>query len=402
MLTRKDMRLASRDIKFLSEAKAAQFSESNPLAGTSLLLLIVVLVAGYRWADTAVLDEVTRGEGRIIPSSREQVIQSLEGGILAEMPVQEGDIVEKGQVLLRIDDTRSGASLREGQAQSATLRAEIARLLGEANGSAPAFPPDLPADLRDREYRLHLSRTTALHQSIGALRSGQELAEKELAMTEPMVARGAVSEVEVLRLRRDIIELKRQIQQQINAFRTEARSELAAKEAELGSVSEVLTAREDQVTRSVIRAPVRGTVKNIEVTTLGGVIGPGQSIMEIVPLEDRLLVEARIRPSDVAFLRPDQSVTVKVSAYDYSIYGGIKGRLEQISADTIEDENVPNESYYRVYVRTDAAHLTGKDGPLPIIPGMIATIEILTGHKTVLDYLLKPVLNVRDSAMGER
>ncbi len=402
MFSRKQLRNAGDDIDFLRRTDAAQVIESNPLAGSSLLLMILIMFVAYRWADQAVLDEVTRGEGRIIPSSREQVIQSLEGGILADLPVHEGDIVETGQVLLRIDDTRTGASLREGQVQSATLRAEAARLLAEANGRAPQFPTDLPAGLRDREFRLYASRTQALSESIGALRNSQQLAEQELAMTEPMVARGAVSEVEILRLRRDIIELKANIQERVNAFRTDARSELAAKEAELGSITEMLTAREDQVNRSVIRATVRGTVKNIRITTLGGIIGPGQDIMEIVPLEDRLLVEARIRPADVAFLHPGQRATVKLSAYDYAIYGGLHGSLEHISADTIEDEKNPAESYYRVYVRTDAAQLRGKDGPLPIIPGMVATVELLTGHKTVLEYLLKPVLKVRDSALKER
>lgn len=400
--SRRELRRASRDVDFLRDARAAQVTDSNPLAGTSLLLMLLVLVAGYRWADSAMLDEVTRGEGRIVPSSREQVIQSLEGGILSELSVREGDIVEKDQVLLRIDDTRSGASLREGQSQSTTLRAEIARLTAEASGTAPQFPADLPAALREAERKLYASRVNALHESVASLQNNQRLAEEELAMTEPMVARGAVSEVEVLRLKRELIDLEGRIQERRNAFRTEARSMLAEKEAELASIAEVLTAREDQVNRSVIRAPVRGAVKNIRISTLGGVIGPGEDIMEIVPLEDRLLVEAKIRPADVAFLRPGQSATVKLSAYDYSIYGGLRGRLEQISADTIDEETNPNESYYRIYVRTEAAELRGRDGPLPIIPGMTATVEVLTGHKTVLEYLLKPVLKVRDGALRER
>jgi membrane fusion protein, adhesin transport system len=349
-----------------------------------------------------VLDEVTRGEGRIVPSSREQVIQSLEGGILAELAVREGDVVDAGDVLLRIDDTRSGASLREGQAQSTTLRAEIARLEAEASGSGPQFPDDIPAELRESERKLHASRVNALHESVTSLLNNQRLAEEELAMTEPMVARGAVSEVEVLRLKREIIDLRGRIQERRNAFRMEARARLAEKEAELASISEILTAREDQVRRSVIRAPVRGVVKNVRISTLGGVIGPGQDIMEIVPLADRLLVEAKIRPSDVAFLRPGQPATVKLSAYDYSIYGGLRGQLEHISADTIDEETNPNERYYRIFVRTEAAELAGKDGPLPVIPGMIATVEVLTGHKTVLEYLLKPVLKVRDNALRER
>ena len=386
----------------LRDARAAHLADSHPLAGVSLLLMLAIVLAAYRWADTAIIDEVTHGQGKIIPSSREQVIQSLEGGILAELAVHEGDIVEKGQILLRIDDTRSGASLRESTTKSQYLRAEIARLRAEANGGEPQFPSDVAPDITERERRLFLTRRSTLEDSIASNVHNLELAEQELAMTEPMVARGAVSEVEVLRLRRDVIEQKGRIQDRRNSFRADARTSLAAKEAEMASVSEVITGREDQVKRSVVRAPMHGSVKNIKINTLGGVIPPGAPIMEIVPLEDRLLVEAKIRPADVAFLHPGQAATVKLSAYDYSIYGGLHGRLEQISADTLNDESTPHETYYRVYVRTDSAQLAGKDGPLPILPGMIATVDVLSGHKSVLEYILKPVLKVRDGALRER
>lgn len=394
--------ISATDARLLDDTRGAQLVESHPYAGASLLLLIVVIVAGYQWADFAVLDEVTRGEGRIVPSSREQVIQSLEGGILVDLAVREGDIVEQGQILLRIDDTRSGASLREGQSKAHALRAEIARLRAEGAGRQPQFPDDLPVELRERERELFVSRSRALNQSVAAMARNLALAEEELQMTEPMIARGAVSEVDVLRLRREIIDIKGRMQERRNTFRAEARAELAAREAEFAGITEIITARADEVKRSVVRAPLRGAVKNIRVTTLGGVIRPGEDIMEIVPLEDRLLVEARIRPADVAFLSPGQPATVKLTAYDYSIYGSLRGSLEHISADTIADERDPDEKYYRVYVRTEQAHLEGKEGPLPIIPGMVATVEVLTGHKTVLEYLLKPVLKVRDSALRER
>lgn len=395
-------RLSAKDNDFLRAAKAAEQTRSNPLAGFSLFLLVLVLAVGYRWADTSIVDEVTRGEGTIIPSSGEQVIQSLEGGILVDLAVKEGDVVDSGQVLLRIDDTRSGASLREGQNKASVLAAEIARLIAEAEGAQPKFPADLNDELIGRERALFNSRRRALNESVAAITRNLRLAEEELSMTEPMVARGAVSEVDVLRLKRDIVDLKGRIQDRRNTFRAEARGELANKQAELSGIEEIITARADEVKRSVVRSPMRGTVKNIKVTTLGGVIAPGQEIMEIVPLEDQLLVEARIRPSDVAFLRPGQAATVKLTAYDYSIYGSLSGRLEQISADTISDENNPQETYYRVYIRTDSAELEGKEGPLPIIPGMVATAEVLTGQKTVLEYLLKPVLKVRDGALRER
>lgn len=401
-MDRRELARARKDAGYIADARAALVADSNPLAGLSLVLIITFFAAAFYWANAAVIDEVTRGEGRITPSSREQVIQSLEGGILAELLVREGDIVEQGQVLLRIDDTRSGASLREGQSMVMAEKAAVARLKAEANGTEPVFGDDISESIINLEKRLHKSRRTTLWESIGSLNRNLALAEQELSMTEPLVEQGAVSEVEILRLRRQIIELKGNIQERRNEFRAEARGELARRESELARALEINTARADEVDRSVIRSPMRGTVKNVEVTTVGGVIGAGANIMEIVPHEDKLLVEAKIRPADVAFLKAGQGATVKVSAYDYSIYGSLKGHLEHISADTIIDEENPNESYYRILVRTEKANLQGKDGLLPIIPGMVATVEILTGEKTVLDYILKPVLKVRDKALSER
>lgn len=400
--SRRDWRRARADKDLLADVRSAAMLDANPLAGASLLLLVAVLATGFLWARSAVLDEVTVGEGKIIPSSRAQVIQSLEGGILAELLVEEGDIVDKDQVLLRIDDTRFGASLRESELRAQALRAAIARLEAEAAGTAPVFPEDLPAETVSLEQRLYVSRRRALEESIGALATSLRLAQEELDMTAPLVTQGAVSEVEVLRLRREVNELRGKIEERRNTFRADARAELAEKEAELAALQQIMTAREDQFRRTVVRAPMRGTVKNIEVTTVGGVIQPGTEIMEIVPLEDRLLVEAKIRPKDVAFLHPGLPAKVKITAYDYSIYGGLEGVLEHISADTITDEKT-GDTFYRVRVRTDKAFLEDSNGErLPIIPGMTATVEVLTGEKTVLDYILKPVLKVRDRAMRER
>lgn len=399
---RRDIADARKDVDFLSDARAAMVPDASPLAGLSLALMLVAFGAGFVWAERAVMDEVTVGHGKIVPSSREQIVQSLEGGILAELLVREGDIVDAGQVLLKIDDTRSDAALREGEIRAEVLRAAIARLHAEATGTEPEFPSGISTPTIETELKLFNSRRTALSEATGALVNNLRLAEQELAMTEPLVAQGAVSEVEVLRLRRQIIELRGNIQERRNTFRADARAELVTKEAELSGIGQINRARADLVDRNVITAPMRGTVKNIAVTTVGGVIRPGEEIMQIVPFADKLLVEARIRPSDVAFLRPGQLATVKVTAYDYSIYGGLTGKLEHISADTISDEKNPQETYYKILVRTERASLAGKDGPLPIIPGMIASVEILTGHKTVLEYLLKPVLKIRDSALHER
>ncbi len=372
--------------------------------GVTLWLMAALLVSGLLWAGFSRVEEITQGEGRVVPSSREQVIQSLEGGILQELLVREGDVVAAGQPLLRIDPTRAGASLREGTSKRLALEAAAARLSAEARGGTPDFPPGVAANptLVANETQAFIARRRAVEQSTQTLRRSRELLGREIGMTEPMVERGLVAEVELLRMRRQLNDLELQIAERENRYRAEAAAELSRVESELAQVTGLLTAREDQLQRTLVRAPLRGTVKNIRVTTIGGVIQPGQDIMEIVPLEDRLLVEARIAPSEVAFLRPGLPAKVKLTAYDYASYGGLDGRLELISADTLRDERQPEESsYYRVLVRTDKSVLEAGGRSLPIIPGMTATVEIRTGEKSVLDYLLKPVLRSRE-ALRER
>jgi len=401
--TRRDLARGRGHTAFMSDVKAASMLDANPWAGATLLLLALLMAVGYRWADQAVLDVVTIGSGRVIPSSREQLIQSLEGGILAELRVREGDVVDKGQILLRIDDTRFGAPFRETGSRISALRAANARLRAEASGGTPAFPADVRADQVRVETELYRSRRRQIEESLSALKRSHQLAHEELQMTAPLVRKGVVSEVELLRLQRQVNDLQASLQERQNKFQADARADLAKNEADLAAFTESNTARADQVKRTIVRSPMRGTVKNIRVTTVGGVIQAGQDIMEIVPKEDQLLIEARIKPSDVAFLRPGLPAMVKISAYDYSIYGGLDASLEHISADTIRDEKKPDDSYYKIQVRTRQSHLLDKDGtPLPIIPGMTASVEILTGHKTVLDYLLKPLLKARDSALRER
>jgi adhesin transport system membrane fusion protein len=402
-ITRGDLARGRGHTEFMSDVKAASMLDATPWAGITLMLLAVFMGVAYYWADHAVLDEVTIGNGRVIPSSHEQIIQSLEGGILSEMRVREGDVVEKDEVLLRIDDTRFGASFREANARITALRASISRLRAEATGGALAFPADVRPEQVKLETELYNSRRQQLEESLAALQRSYQLADDELQITAPLVKNGVVSEIELLRLQRQVNELRASLQERKNKFRADARAELAKNEAELAAIAESNTARADQVKRAVIRSPMRGTVKNIRVTTVGGILQAGQDIMEIVPLEDQLLIEARIRPSDIAFLRPGLRAMVKVTAYDFSIYGGLDATLVQISPDTIRDEKKPDESYYRVQVRTNQSHLTDKDGkPLPIIPGMTATVELLTGHKTVLDYILKPLLKSKETALRER
>lgn len=370
----------------------------------SVLLLVSLLAAFLVWAAHAELEEVTRGNGRVIPSSKEQVIQSLEAGVLTGVLVREGDRVEKDQLLLRIDDTRVSALYRELQGKVAALAAQAARLRAEAYGSALDFPAEaraIPALVR-RETEAFNARRRSLDEGADALQRGVALLEREIEIVDPMVARGLVSEVEALRLKRQRNDLLLQLADRRNRYRAEAAADLNRVESDLSQTRETAIARADAYKRAELRSPMRGTVKSIRVTTIGGVVQPGQELMQIVPVDDTLVVEAFVKPADVAFLRPGQPAVVKLSAYDYAIYGGLEGTVEFISPDTLRDERRgalqgafdPEESgaFYRVTVRTRDTSLRGPAGQeLPILPGMTATVEMLAGRKTVLQYLLKPL-----------
>ena len=387
----------------------------NPwLAFMSVGLLALMLIAFFFWAAYSELEEVTRGQGRVIPSSREQVIQSLDPGILTELKVREGSTVSKGELLLRIDDTRASAMFRELEAKTVSLAASAARLRAEAYGGKLEFPDEVNkfADVKQREERAYKTRTRALETSLAGLKRGIRLLDKEIKITSPMVKRGLVSEVELLRLRRQRNDLAVKISDRRDKFQSDAAADLIKFESELSQSRESLIARADTFKRKEIYSPMKGTVKAIRVNTIGGVVSAGQEIMTIVPTEDSLIVEAFVRPADVAFLHAGQAAVVKVSAYDYAIYGGLDGKVENISPDTLRDERGGNtpvadvadeaNSYYRVLVRTEQNVLTTPDGrELPIIPGMTASVEMLTGRKTVLQYLVKP-LNRAGEALRER
>ncbi len=434
------------DLDFMPDVHAATRHRGRRFAYILTVISIIFFGVMGVWAHYAVLDEVTRGEGTIIPSSRTQVIQNLEGGILAEILVHEGDIVEPGDVLVRIENIVAKASLQDARSQYLTLLATEARLMAEIEGHQQIdFPlgvmneaPTVAAD----QQRLFSARRRQLEAQISVLKSQaqqrkQEVAEmgsrlrqleqslslarEELAITSPLVQKGVMPRIELIRIERQVADLEGEIrtirtaiprlqsaQQEANqrveemrlTAQTEASNELNSTRAELKSISQSLFAGEDRVTRTAVTSPVRGTVKDMKITTVGGVIQPGEDIMEIVPLDDTLIVEALVRPADIAYLRPDQKAVIKVSAYDFSIYGGLTAKLERISADTIKDEQ--GESFYHVYLRTEENSLLHHGEELPIIPGMTVTAEILTGEKSVLNYLLKPILRARDSALRER
>ena len=408
-----------------------------------MLLCVVALVV---WGYFAVLDEVVRGSGKVIPSSQVQVVQNLEGGIVKQINVAEGDLVSPGQVLLTIDDTRFDSSLQESRVRSLSLLAKSIRLQAEAEGldSLPAFPAEISdalPEIYEQERRLFTERRSQLaanrqilseqlaqrQQTIAELSSKSDrlgrslsLTEQELRVTRPLRDQGAVSEVEILRLQRQVNDLRGELDEtkfsipraqaelaeveqrrlELDAgARKEARIELNEVAAELNALNAGNVALEDRVLRTQVRSPIRGVVKSLLVRTVGGVVQPGMDLVEIVPVGESLVVEAKIKPRDIAFLRPGLPAKVKLTAYDFAIYGGLEAHVEQISADTFVEDN--GDAFYLVRVRTKQPSLVRGEKTYSIIPGMTAEVDVLVGEKTVLSYLLKPVLRARENALRE-
>ncbi|TCM64385.1 adhesin transport system membrane fusion protein [Acinetobacter calcoaceticus] len=367
------------------------------IIGIGLIILLI-------WAWAFKLEEVSTGTGKVIPSSKEQVIQSLEGGILTKLNVQEGDIVNKGEVLAQLDPTRFASGVGESQSLLTSAQATSARLKAEVTGATLDFPEAVKKEpkLVQEETALYHSRRANLDESIAGLQQALKLVQQELLMTEPLVAKGAASEVEVLRLKRQANELQNKMSDIRNQYYVKSREELSKANTDIETQQQIVNGRSDTLNRAVFKAPVRGVVKEISVTTLGGVIPQNGKLMTIVPLDEQLLIEARISPRDIAFIHPGQEALVKITAYDYSIYGGLKGKVTTISPDTLRDEVKQDQFYYRVYIRTDSDKLLNKAGQaFSITPGMVSTVDIRTGEKTILDYLLKP-FNKAKEALRER
>ena len=438
-------RPSETELPYVDDINAALLERTPTHTRRLLYLIAAVVLAFLLWAAWAEVDEVTVGQGRVIPSQQTQVVQNLEGGIVAELYVHEGQVVAANAPLLRLDATRFASNVGETEADRQALVLRVERLSAEAEGRAlnvPSSVNELAPGLAASEQALFASRQQQLQDEVAGLeeqlnqrrqelreysskqsqyRSSLGLLRQEIAMSEPLVAEGAISPVEVLRLKRGevetqgelqaitlaipraesaIKEVERKIDETRGRFRSEALTELNEARTELSKIQSTGKALEDRVSRTLVTSPVRGIVKQLLVNTIGGVIQPGSDMVEIVPLDDTLLVEAKIRPQDIAFLHPGQEAVVKFTAYDYTIYGGLKANLELISADTITDEE--GNSFYLIQVRTNKNHLGSDAHPLLIIPGMIATVDIITGEKSVLDYLLKPVLKARAEALRER
>lgn len=433
------------DAEFMPEVAGAMAEDSPRATRITVWVACSLLLVALAWAHFAVLDEVTTGEGKAIPSSKVQIIQNLEGGIVSEILVREGQVVDKGTVLLRLDDTRFRSNKGETEADRLALTAKVERLSAEAEGREMVLPEEITRDapqLAEDEQSLYRARNERLESEQRILseqlrQKKQELAEfrsksqqyrsslgliqQELNMSQPLVKSGAIAQVEILRLQRSAVETRgeleatnlaipraeaavseidRKMEESRLSFRSDAFKELNEARTELSKITSTSKAIDDRVSRTTVVSPVHGVIKQLKVNTIGGVVQPGSDLVEVVPLEDSLLIEARIRPQDVAFLHPGQKAMVKFTAYDYTIYGGLKADLELISADTIQDEE--GKSFYLIQVRTEKSHLGKDDHPLLIIPGMVATVDIITGQKSVLDYLLKPVLKARQEAMRER
>ncbi|MBN6362923.1 MULTISPECIES: HlyD family efflux transporter periplasmic adaptor subunit [Providencia] len=394
---------------FSHDLQSVMKKERHTLLFLPILFLALLLTVFIIWAYFSDLEEIIRGQGTIIPSSREQVIQSIDPGNIEEMFVKEGDIVEKGQILLKLDDARSMAVLRESQAKVQNLEAIYIRLYSESRNEEPDFSAVNDQKLVEREMNAFNAKKRQRDEAIAGLRQSKNLLDREIAITRPLAKEGLVSHVEVLRMERQSVELATQINERENNYIAEANEELIRVGSELAQAKENMGMREDHVIRSEIHAPVRGIVKNIKITTVGGVVNTGQDILEIIPLDDKLMVEAYIRPQDVAFLRPEMPAVVKITAYDYAIYGGLKGTVKLISPDTLSNNNQRNdlklnqeETFYRIIVETETNYLLDKNNnKMDIIPGMIASVDIKTGEKSVFDYLIKPITRMKQ-ALTER
>lgn len=430
------------DLFFMSEVDAAIHRHGHAYAYLVTVIIAALMVIFLIWATFTKLDEVTRGMGQVIPSQRVQMIQNLEGGILEEILVQENQIVEKGDVLVRIDNSMAASQFRDVAGKAREFQAAVARLEAEGEGRSFNLPEGVDPQIASDQSAIYRARQQQIQSELGVLQSQHQQKQQEIAemqsrlsqlqknlelarqqrdIAKPLVDQGVYPKVDFLAREREVTnlqgdidtlrlaiprtqsaaeEIRRRMSQRQAEYKAQSLDELNRRRVELKSLQEMMSAGQDRVTRTEVRSPVRGTVKQLNLNTLGGVVKPGEPIMEIVPLDDTLLIEARVRPADIAFLRPGQKAMVKITAYDFSIYGGLEGVVEAISADTIEDEK--GEHFYRVKLRTQTGTLSYRGENLPIIPGMTASVDILTGKKSVLSYLLKPILKVKQNALRER
>jgi len=383
--------------------------KTEQTAGTSRMLIwgSALAIAGFLvWANWAELDQITRANGQVIASSRNQVIQAPDGGVLAALPVREGAVVKRGELLARFDKTRTEAGYLESAAKAAALRATVARLNAEIFGGSPQFPPELEQypEFRATQLALFHKRQAAVNEEIGALEQSRTLIKAELDMNLPLLKTGDVSRAEILKLQRQAADIHGQITNRRNKYLQDTQTDLAKAQEDLAGVLQILAQRKEQLDYTEIRSPMDGVVRNVRLTTLGGVAKPGEEVMQIVPLNDDMIIEAKVKPADIAFVRPGLPASVKLDAYDYTLYGTLLGEVIYISADTLNEEVRGDEQpFYRVQIKTRAHHLVSRRNQrIDIQPGMTATVEIRTGSNTVLRYLTKPITKTIGESLGER
>lgn len=375
--------------------------------GRALIWGSALAIAGFLlWAAWAELDQITRANGQVIASSRNQVIQSPEGGVLAELPVREGAQVKRGQLLARFDKTKSEAGYLESAAKAAGLMATVSRLNAEIFGGKPKFPKELDnyPEFRTNQLALFNKRQSAVRDEISALEKSMKLIKEELEMNMPLLKTGDVSRADILRLQRQVADIEGQVTNRRNKYLQECQTDLGKAQEDLAGIMQIVAQRKEQLDFTEVRSPMDGIVRNVRLTTLGGVAKPGEEIMQIVPVDDDLIIEAKVKPADIAFVKPGLPATVKLDAYDYSIYGTLEGKVTYISADTLDVDVRNNEQpYYRVQIKTSIHNLVSKSNErIDVQPGMTAMVDIKTGKKTVLHYLTKPITKTISESMGER
>jgi adhesin transport system membrane fusion protein len=389
----------------MSHRAIAQGGRAN--SGRLLIWSCFVAISGFvLWADWAEIDQITRASGQGISSARNQVIQSPEGGVMRDLMVREGARVKQGQVLFRLDKNKAEAAYLESAAKAAALKAAVARLQAEMLGGQPQFPAELSRypDFQSNQQQLFNKRQSAVHDELAALRKSMAMVKVELDMNLPLLQTGDVSRSDILKLQRQVSDIEGQMTNRHNKYLQDTQTDYAKAQEDLASALQVLAQRKEQLDYTESRAPMDGVVRNVRITTRGGVARAGEEIMQIVPLEDDFLIEAKVKPADAAFVKPGLPATVKLDAYDYTVYGPLRGQVTYISADTFSEDNRNNESpYYRVQIKTNGRSLVGKNGEqIAVQPGMTASVEIKTGSTTVLRYLTKPIFKTVTESMRER
>ncbi|MEM1244383.1 MAG: HlyD family type I secretion periplasmic adaptor subunit [Pseudomonadota bacterium] len=394
----------SSQLDYIRDSENHLHTEATKISMFLLYLIIALLVFACAWAYFAKIETFTIAQGKVVPASRIQVIQHLEGGIVKAINVKEGEVVKKGQFLMELDDTRFAAAYNSDSVKKAVLVAEVARLNAELEGLQQIkFPENFTKqhpNIASNAARIFKINKNALEEQLQVLKKSYQLSEKELKVIGPLADQGIMSKLDKLKLEKNLAAIQSQILEKQEQYRSTTRDALNKAKAELNVLNESITANKDRLLRTDIYSPVDGIVNKINVSTIGEVVDPGEQIMEIVPLDDKLSIKASIKASDIGFIKPGDKALIKVSAFDYARYGGLDAKLVSISADSFADKQGKN--FYEVTLVTDKNYIGTNKDKLRIIPGMTVTVNIITGEKSILNYLLSPLQSVQQSALRER